>query len=69
MTKDFVHFIHLIILRDNITEALPTSGLGHIYPLIDKSMVAVSEYDDCHKTVKRNVLTGVLGPAARVGAH
>ncbi|KAI3759007.1 hypothetical protein L6452_06580 [Arctium lappa] len=31
----------------------------------DKTMVALSDYDDHHKTLKRNVLTSVLGPAAR----
>ncbi|PWA93118.1 ent-kaurene oxidase-like 5 [Artemisia annua] len=32
----------------------------------DKSMVAMSDYDDYHKTVERNILTSVLGPTARV---
>ncbi|KAJ9567375.1 hypothetical protein OSB04_003341 [Centaurea solstitialis] len=31
----------------------------------DKTMVAMSDYDDYHKTVKRNILTSILGPAAR----
>ncbi|PWA54726.1 ent-kaurene oxidase-like 5 [Artemisia annua] len=31
----------------------------------DKSMVAMSDYDDYHKTVERNILTSVLGPTAR----
>ncbi|KAJ0754752.1 putative ent-kaurene monooxygenase [Helianthus annuus] len=30
----------------------------------DKTMVAMSDYDDYHKTVKRNILTSILGPAA-----
>ncbi|KAI3761177.1 hypothetical protein L1987_51588 [Smallanthus sonchifolius] len=30
----------------------------------DKTMVAMSDYDDYHKTVKRNLLTNILGPAA-----
>lgn len=30
----------------------------------DKTMVAMSDYDDYHKTVKRNLLTSILGPAA-----
>ncbi|KAJ9567374.1 hypothetical protein OSB04_003340 [Centaurea solstitialis] len=32
---------------------------------VDKTMVALSDYDDHHKTFKRNVLTSVLGPVAR----
>ncbi|KAK1407512.1 hypothetical protein QVD17_39128 [Tagetes erecta] len=31
----------------------------------DKTMVAMSDYDDYHKTVKRHILTGVLGPNAQ----
>lgn len=31
----------------------------------DKCMVATSDYDDFHKTVKRHLLTSVLGPAAQ----
>ncbi|PWA93119.1 ent-kaurene oxidase-like 5 [Artemisia annua] len=31
----------------------------------DKTMVAMSDYDEYHKTVKRNILTSLLGPAAR----
>nr|XP_043617376.1 ent-kaurene oxidase-like [Erigeron canadensis] len=31
----------------------------------DKTMVAMSDYDDYHKTVKKNILTSMLGPAAR----
>ncbi|KAF5792407.1 putative ent-kaurene monooxygenase [Helianthus annuus] len=30
----------------------------------DKAMVAMSDYDDYHKTVKRNILASILGPAA-----
>lgn len=32
----------------------------------DKSIVAISDYDEFHKTVKRHVLTNVLGPNAQV---
>lgn len=35
----------------------------------DKTMVAMSDYNDYHKTAKRNVVTSVLGPAARVSVH
>ncbi|KAI7729871.1 hypothetical protein M8C21_023780, partial [Ambrosia artemisiifolia] len=31
----------------------------------DKTMVAMSDYNDYHKTVKRHILTGVLGPNAQ----
>ncbi|XP_060199528.1 ent-kaurene oxidase isoform X2 [Lycium barbarum] len=31
----------------------------------DKNMVAISDYDEFHKTVKRHVLTSVLGPTAQ----
>ncbi|KAI3821103.1 hypothetical protein L1987_08660 [Smallanthus sonchifolius] len=31
----------------------------------DKTMVAMSDYDDYHKTVKRHILTAVLGPNAQ----
>ncbi|KAM3341955.1 ent-kaurene oxidase [Capsicum galapagoense] len=31
----------------------------------DKSIVAISDYDEFHKTVKRHVLTSVLGPTAQ----
>ncbi|KAM7518290.1 hypothetical protein LguiB_017252 [Lonicera macranthoides] len=31
----------------------------------DKSMVAMSDYDDFHKLVKRNILTNILGPNAQ----
>ncbi|KAI3821104.1 hypothetical protein L1987_08661 [Smallanthus sonchifolius] len=31
----------------------------------DKTMVAMSDYDDYHKTAKRHILTGVLGPNAQ----
>ncbi|CAH1454374.1 unnamed protein product [Lactuca virosa] len=31
----------------------------------DKSMVAMSDYNDYHKTVKRHILTAVLGPNAQ----
>ncbi|GFS46535.1 GA requiring 3 [Actinidia rufa] len=31
----------------------------------DKCMVAMSDYDDFHKTVKRHILTNVLGPNAQ----
>ncbi|CAI9281803.1 unnamed protein product [Lactuca saligna] len=31
----------------------------------DKAMVAMSDYDDYHKTVKRNLLTSILGPTAQ----
>nr|XP_043607224.1 ent-kaurene oxidase-like [Erigeron canadensis] len=31
----------------------------------DKTMVAMSDYDDYHRTVKRNILTGILGPNAQ----
>ena len=34
----------------------------------DKCMVATSDYDDFHKTVKRHILTNVLGPNAQVFA-
>ena len=34
----------------------------------DKSMVAMSDYDDFHKLVKRNILTNILGPNAQVCA-
>lgn len=32
----------------------------------NKTMVAMSDYDDYHRTVKRNILTAVLGPNAQV---
>ncbi|CAI9281802.1 unnamed protein product [Lactuca saligna] len=31
----------------------------------DKAMVVMSDYDDYHKTVKRNLLTSILGPTAQ----
>ena len=32
----------------------------------DKTMVATSDYDEFHKTVKRHLLTHILGPNAQV---
>lgn len=34
----------------------------------DKSMVAMSDYGDFHKTVKRHIVTSVLGANAQVFA-
>ena len=34
----------------------------------DKTMVAISDYDEFHKTVKRHLLTHILGPNAQVCA-
>jgi hypothetical protein len=45
------------------TRKLPTaiSVLSH-----DKSMVAVSDYNDFHKMVKRLIMAGMLGVSAQV---
>lgn len=32
----------------------------------DKSLVAISDYDEFHKTTKRHLLTHILGPSAQV---
>lgn len=52
-------------------ESISTRKLSKALQILsaDKTMVAMSDYDDYHKTVKKNVLTSILGPAARVGAH
>ncbi|GJU12475.1 Ent-kaurene oxidase, chloroplastic-like protein [Tanacetum coccineum] len=52
-------------------ESISTRKLSKALNILtaNKSMVTMSDYDDYHKTVKRNILTSVLGPAARIGAN
>ncbi|KAK1433536.1 hypothetical protein QVD17_10447 [Tagetes erecta] len=47
-------------------DSISTRNLSKALKILtaDKTMVAMSDYDDYHKTVKRNVLTSILGPAA-----
>ncbi|KAK1440223.1 hypothetical protein QVD17_06048 [Tagetes erecta] len=47
-------------------DSISTRNLSKALKLLsaDKSMVAVSDYDDFHKTLKRNILTSFLGPTA-----
>ncbi|KAI3785518.1 hypothetical protein L1987_44637 [Smallanthus sonchifolius] len=47
-------------------ESISTRKLSKALRILtaDKTMVAMSDYDDYHKTVKRNILTSILGPAA-----
>lgn len=52
-------------------DSISTRKLSNALKILtaDKTVVALSEYDNYHKTAKRHVLTGVLGPAARVSVH
>ena len=70
-----LYFASVVVNYDTMQQALVTKfdsistrKLPNTLRILsaDKTMVALSDYDDHHKTLKRNVLTSVLGPAARV---
>ncbi|XP_076893202.1 ent-kaurene oxidase-like [Bidens hawaiensis] len=48
-------------------QSISTRKLSNALKILtaDKTMVAMSDYNDYHKTVKRHILTGVLGPNAQ----
>lgn len=48
--------------------SISTRRLSHALKLLtfNKTMVAISDYDDFHKTIKRHILSNVLGANAQV---